>query len=238
MKITDYQVFADIKRDYKFVFISDLHGCDNEPILNAINELTPEAVLVGGDFIHNINNYQNGLDFLAAVTSRYPAFCCLGNHEFRFDEDMLPKIKETGVKVLDDEAVTYNELNIGGLTSAVKRGANKDKKANKRIPNIVFLKEFSSKNGFKLLLCHHPEYYSKYIKNFNVDLTLSGHAHGGQWRIFGRGIYAPGQGIFPKHTSGFIDDRLIVGRGLGNPHIIPRINNKPEIINLLITKKP
>ena len=97
---------------------------------------------------------------------------------------------------------------------------------------------FSNKEGFKLLLCHHPEYYSKYIKDIDVDLTLSGHAHGGQWRILGQGIFAPGQGIFPKYTSGLIDGRLIVSRGLGNTHRIPRINNKPEIINLIITKKP
>lgn len=238
MKVTEYRVFADLKRDYNFVFVSDLHGYDNEPIFKAINNLNPEAILVGGDFIHDRNNYKSGLEFLIAVCEKYPVFCSLGNHEFRFDDDMLPLIKETGANILDNESVLYDEINIGGLTSAVKRGAQKDKKANKRVPDIEFLMNFSNKEGFKLLLCHHPEYYSKYIKDIDVDLTLSGHAHGGQWRILGQGIFAPGQGIFPKYTSGLIDGRLIVSRGLGNTHRIPRINNKPEIINLIITKKP
>lgn len=238
MKVTEYKVFADLKRDYNFVFVSDLHGYDNEPIFNAISNLNPEAILVGGDFIHDRNNYKSGLEFLIAVCEKYPVFCSLGNHEFRFDEDMLPSIKETGANILDNESILYDGINIGGLTSAVKRGAKKDKKANKRVPDIEFLMNFSNKEGFKLLLCHHPEYYSKYIKDIDVDLTLSGHAHGGQWRILGQGIFAPGQGIFPKYTSGLIDGRLIVSRGLGNPHRIPRINNKPEIINLIITKKP
>ena len=59
-----------------------------------------------------------------------------------------------------------------------------------------------------------------------------GHAHGGQWRIAGRGIFAPGQGLFPKLTSG-IHDNLVISRGLSNTgNIVPRINNPAEIIYL------
>jgi predicted MPP superfamily phosphohydrolase len=80
------------------------------------------------------------------------------------------------------------------------------------------------------LLSHHPEYYPKYIKELTIDLTLSGHAHGGQWCFFGRGVYAPGQGILPKYTHGMHDGKFIVSRGLSILNPIPRINNKPEII--------
>jgi len=82
----------------------------------------------------------------------------------------------------------------------------------------------------KILLSHHPEYYAQYIKATKIDLTVSGHAHGGQWRFFGQGIFAPGQGFFPKYTAGVHDDRLIISRGLGNPHPIPRFNNPPELV--------
>ena len=88
-----------------------------------------------------------------------------------------------------------------------------------------------------MLLCHHPEYYPKYIKDLPVDLTLSGHAHGGQWRLFGRGAYAPGQGIFPKYTAGVYENRLLVSRGLGNLYIVPKINNPPEILKIKISSK-
>ncbi len=238
MKVTDYRIYGDVSREYNFVFISDLHGCANAPILKIIDDISPEAILVGGDFIHDINNYQSGLDFLRNESKKRPVYCSLGNHEFCFDEDMMPQIKRTGATVLNNIWVEYDEIKIGGLSSAVKKGARKDRKANARVPDIDFIRKFSSENGFKLLLCHHPEYFPKYIKEFDVDLTMSGHAHGGQWRIFNRGIFAPGQGIFPKYTAGLIEGRLIVSRGLGNPHLIPRINNKPEIINLVITKNP
>ena len=48
--------------------------------------------------------------------------------------------------------------------------------------------------------------------------------------LFNMGVFAPGQGIFPKYTSGLYDGKLIVSRGLGNQTPYPRINNEEEII--------
>ena len=98
--------------------------------------------------------------------------------------------------------------------------------------------EFSEEDGITILLCHHPEYYDRYIRAFSVDLTLAGHAHGGQWRLFGQGLFAPGQGLFPRYTSGLYEDRLLVSRGMANvPKWIPRINNRPELILLHFVPK-
>ena len=132
--------------------------------------------------------------------------------------------------LLRDEDVVFKGVRIGGVSSVT---AYSDEQI---LLNHRFLKEFSQKDGFKILLCHHPEYYEDHIRLYNIDLILSGHAHGGQWRFFGRGVYAPGQGILPKYTSGLYEERLLVGRGLGNHHIIPRINNKKELI--FITVEP
>ena len=69
----------------------------------------------------------------------------------------------------------------------------------------------------------------------NIDLTLCGHAHGGQIQIFGRGLYAPGQGLFPKLTHGLHDGgKMLISRGMTNgakPRV-PRINNPCELIIL------
>ena len=81
-----------------------------------------------------------------------------------------------------------------------------------------------------MLLCHHPEYYKKYLYNKDIDLIVSGHAHGGQWRIFGRGVFAPGQGLFPKYTSGVHDGRLVISKGIKPSGRIPRIFNTPEVV--------
>jgi predicted MPP superfamily phosphohydrolase len=98
------------------------------------------------------------------------------------------------------------------------------------MPDLEFLEAFSRLSEPKVLLCHHPEYYEPYVKNLPIELTLSGHAHGGQWRFFGRGVYAPGQGLFPKYTSGIHDGRFIISRGLKRTLIPPRIFNPTEIV--------
>ena len=86
---------------------------------------------------------------------------------------------------------------------------------------------------FRLLMCHHPEYYPRHIAPHDIDLTLSGHAHGGQVRIGKQGLYAPGQGLLPRLTSGFYDGgRLLVSRGMTNATWAPRIRCKCELIIL------
>ncbi len=75
-----------------------------------------------------------------------------------------------------------------------------------------------------------PEYYPRYLADTDINLILSGHAHRGQFRFFGRGFYAPGKGFFPKLTSGVYDNRLVISRGLANTIKLPRINNPEDLV--------
>lgn len=230
MTHTKYTINADIPKALDFVFVSDLHNCDNTPVLTAVDKYNPDALLIGGDLIHNNKVYKKGFEFIEKTASKYPTFCSLGNHEKRFRQDIKTLLEERGAVILDNTYVSFKGIYIGGLSSGYTCDAYQSKLKYTPAPYTGWLDEFEKCEGYKLLLSHHPEYYERYIKRYNIDLILSGHAHGGQWRFFGRGIFAPGQGIFPKYTSGMYDNRLIVGRGLGNPHSIPRINNKPELI--------
>ena len=96
------------------------------------------------------------------------------------------------------------------------------------------LRDFASLNAPKILLSHHPEYWPAYIRETDIDLTVSGHAHGGQWQIpfTNQGIYAPGQHLFPKYTSGIYENRLAVSRGMANTVCIPRFFNPCEMLLL------
>ncbi len=225
IEINEYKIEAKISQPVSFVFLSDLHDSDGAVIIDKLKSIAPDAVLIGGDFIHSRVQYQNGLNFIKKSSELFPLFAVLGNHEAALP-DIRNMLKSTCVTLLDDSDTIFKDIRIGGLTAGIW---NDDEK-----PNTDWLECFAKKDGYKLLLCHHPEYYEKYIRKTDVDLTLSGHAHGGQWRIFGRGVFAPGQGLFPKHTSGMYENRLIVSRGLGNKVCVPRINNNPEIILLKI----
>ena len=69
----------------------------------------------------------------------------------------------------------------------------------------------------------------------DIDLTVSGHAHGGQWRFLGRGVYAPDQGLFPKYTSGLHENRLVISRGVANSvPLVPRFFNPCEVVTVTV----
>lgn len=230
MVITKYTIKADIEKPLTFAFLSDLHDRENGLLIKAIRRAKVDAVLVGGDFIHNDELYERGFEFLRLSAKQWPTFCSIGNHERKYKGNLLARMNETGATVLDDRAVSFEGVRIGGLSTGYTAEAHQSHWENTPAPNLEFLAEFSHLRGFKLLLSHHPEYYPRYIKALPIDLTLSGHAHGGQWRFFGRGVYSPGQGIFPKYTSGMYDGKLIVSRGLSTLGWVPRINNKPEML--------
>lgn len=231
IRVTNYNIKADIKEPLTACFLSDLHECDYKPVMELIENNAPDFILIGGDYIHNREEYKNGMQFLSVCTTKYPVFCSIGNHEIKYGKEITADTKAKGAVVLDNSDTEFKDLRIGGLSSGYT-SEQQGHLSKTPTPDLEFLSRYSEKDGFKILLSHHPEYYMKYIKNTNIQLTLSGHAHGGQWRFFNRGIYAPGQGLFPKYTSGMYDNRLIVGRGLGDSYKVPRINNDHEFIVL------
>ena len=92
---------------------------------------------------------------------------------------------------------------------------------------------------FTILLSHRPEYFETYVEA-GLDLVLSGHAHGGQFRLpFAGGLAAPNQGLFPEYDSGLYTEgstNMVVSRGIGNSVIPVRFNNRPEVIIVELQK--
>lgn len=198
----------------------------------------------------------NVLPFLSACAAIAPTLLSLGNHEWMVDEKDLAAITATGVTVLDNRWIERDGLVIGGLTSGYvtdyrrfrAESGNSDRyprqesisgiggalHAMDHKPNMEWLVNFCSTPGYHILLSHHPEYYP--IIPASVDLILSGHAHGGQIRMYNPfkrewfGLWSPGQGWWPKWTRGVYEGRLVVSAGLSNTTWIPRIGNPTEIV--------
>ncbi len=239
MRINKYNVDAKLNKTYKILFLSDFHDRKFDIMKPLIESLEFDFIVITGDLVDTkINESKHAVDFLKYLLSfNKKVFYSLGNHEYLFDYHDVDYIKNLGVNILHNEFIYYDELVIGGLTSCgVLDESIKNKNRNmKLIPNLLWIEDMEKTSGYKILLSHHPEYYKKYLKNYNLDLILSGHAHGGQIRIFNRGLFAPGQGIFPKYTKGIYDNKLIVSTGLKNTGIIvPRLFNETEIILLTL----
>lgn len=234
--------------------LSDLHE-RSFSFLSDVRNHKPDMIAIAGDILHGYTTDENSLTsdrmlpFLSACAEIAPTFFSLGNHEWMLHPDDLDAIASAGIIVLDNRWVEWNGLIIGGLTSAsatdyrkfrgeselrypkwdVQRSRLEELKT-PRLPDLSWLDEFASQPGYKILLTHHPEYWPL-IRDYDIDLVLAGHAHGGQIRLFGHGLFAPGQGFLPKLTSGVHDGRLVISRGLSNTAgIIPRLFNPKEIV--------
>ena len=179
-----------------------------------------------------------GYEFLRECAAIAPTYYSIGNHEIAcyhkgnpwrhptplpIPEEARERIAKTGAILLENSCAAFTKgITVCALTSGINRAENK--------PDTKALSRFETLDGIRILLCHHPEYYVPYIQNTSIDLTVCGHAHGGHWRFFGRGVYAPGQGLFPKYTAGVLDEKCVISRGMGNHTRIPRICNTPELV--------
>ena len=184
------------------------------------------------------NSDQAVLDFLRACAAIAPTFYSPGNHEVRcyhkgnifahptpvpIPPHYRAAVAETGAVFLDNEFTEWGDNVICALSSGLNGHVNE--------PNAEAMARFKALSpvGRKLLLCHHPEYIPQ-LSDLHMDLVVCGHAHGGQWRIFGQGIYSPGQGLFPKYTSGVHNGNCVISRGLGDHTSLPRIFNPNELV--------
>lgn len=226
--LTEYTFRTDrVDRPLCLAVAPDIHSSPFEDVLEEFSRC--DAVLIPGDLVdrHRRNN-SNALRFLETVPDCAPVFLSIGNHErkYRDRETFLQKVRESRVTLLDNESTDFHGIRLGGLSSA-RDG----------VPDREFLNRFEKEEGYRLLMCHHPEMYRDYVAGRAIDLTVCGHAHGGQIQIAGHGLYAPGQGLFPKLTHGLYDNgKMLLSRGMTNgakPRL-PRIGNPCELIILNI----
>lgn len=212
-----------ITKPLTLAVVADLHDGLFDDVADVLRAC--DAILIVGDLVdRHAGTYQNAIRFVERAPDLAPTFYAIGNHERKLKAlaDYWPHVERSRVTVLDDCFVSFEGIVLGGLTS--RQGGR---------AQSAFLADMAGRPEFRLLMCHHPEYFQNHVQPYEIDLTLSGHAHGGQVRLGRQGLYAPGQGILPKLTSGFyFDDRLFVSRGMTNATWAPRIRCSCELVRL------
>lgn len=237
--VETWYAFGD-KYGMTLAVLADIHARRTEECTALLERSKPDMILIPGDLVDGseIKKYRDHSRFIknaVGCLNRFaqiaPTYYSIGNHEKHLKPEEIDELSKSDAAVLDNRSVhAMADVYMGGLSS----GRDYSVKNASQEPNISFLDEYEKTVGFKILLCHHPEYYEKYLQDKQLDLIISGHAHGGQVRIGNRGLYAPGQGWFPKYTSGIHDGKLVVSRGVAGTELFPRINNKPEIVYIKI----
>ena len=218
-------VSEKIRQPLLLAYAADFHDGNVTEALTMMQGC--DAILIGGDLVnrHRRHGWHHAAQFLSEAPRLAPTFYNLGNHERLLPDaaEYLPLVQDSDVTVLDDCFVSFRGIVLGGVSS-VQKAPHMPPVQAQLAAKKPFLRQMAAQSGFKLLLCHHPEYYLPLLADLDIDLTLAGHAHGGQVRLGHQGIYSPGQGLLPKLTSGFyFGEKLFVSRGMTNSACAPRL---------------
>lgn len=244
MKIQHYSLESEkLTAPVRIVLITDLHSCSygkgQRELIDAIHAQKPDIILLGGDICDDKLPHRNTELVLRAIADKYPCYYVTGNHEYwsREIEKILKIFESYNVPVLEGSFDTIDvrgqKLNICGISDPdILKYTDKNYSITEQLKDAAV----ASENGnYSILLAHRPELIDSYL-NYDFDLILAGHAHGGQWRLPGiiNGLFAPNQGFFPRYAGGkyrFEDSYMIVSRGLARESTrIPRIFNRPELV--------
>lgn len=231
-----------IKKKITLLHLSDLHSQIDDRTKKCLNE-DVDYIIISGDLIDKNRKAALFLDTLKQLEGNKNIIFVSGNHEYRNQDLSFEKIKalliKQGCHVLDNECLSENGLNIIGISDYFQF-ENDELNQEYHLIKLV-CNNIKFDNAFNLAIIHRPQLYYAF-EDYPIDLLLSGHAHGGQWRIpfFINGLFAPQQGIFPKRAGGLYPLKhgtQIVSRGLARYIWLPRFFNRPEIIRIVIDKK-
>lgn len=226
------QLGADLE-GYRIVQISDLHnakfGKNNQKLVDRIRECAPDMIVLTGDLVDsNHTNVDRAVQFVDEIVKICPVYYVTGNHEYWLEkseyDELMDGLVSAGVVILDNQVV---EISRGDAKFRLV-GLDDRNLADGTLEALL-----SDEKELTVVLAHEPQYLARYAGT-GVDLVLSGHAHGGQFRLpFVGGIVAPDQGFLPGYTAGeyyMNGTEMIVSRGLGNSVIPVRLFNYPEIV--------
>lgn len=240
LEVTNYTYkSAEIPSDFdgfKICQISDLHcknfGKDNQTLIAAIQEMNPDIVVLTGDIVDEDHDDLSSVEnlFIGLQKLQIPTYFVTGNHELNENAavqyaQLLDLMETYQIKDLDERSET---IFIGSSSIHITGG----KWYSRYITNFL---EPVKPNGFHILLYHGADFFDL-ISDYNYDLVLSGHIHGGVIRIpfLGTGVLGNTGNLFPKYTHGIYQNEaknctMIVSRGLGDA-AIPRFYNRPELV--------
>ena len=173
----------------KIVFITDIHHgpyfSQNrvKKLVKRINKLEPDIIIMGGDYVHRGTKYIKPVfDELLQLEANLGIYAVLGNHDHWENAELAEKLMiRNEIKICDNKSywVKYKKdsIKIGGVGDLWEDV----QLINNTISDI-------RKSDFCILISHNPDFIEQ-IKNNKIDLTLSGHTHGGQLTLFG--LWAP-----------------------------------------------
>lgn len=230
--------------NFKIAFISDIQA-DRftneervESYISKINELNPDLVLAGGDFVTGDSNYIPIVASLSKkIKSNYGVYSCIGDHDFfahkknywRSLAEIKNALEKNNVKMIDNGnlILMINEslVKITFLSNTYVKSYNE--------LILDSLAQTNREAKLKIIVTHQPnEKIALKAKEYGYNLYLTGHTHGGQINFLFPFLNITPVKFETKFISGdywFDNLLMIVNRGLGMSTIPIRYHSIPEV---------
>lgn len=222
---------------FRIVQLSDLHirefGFQQLGLLSRVRDEQPDLIVITGDLVDSRHlNSAAAVELVAHAAKIAPVYFVSGNHELGLPEGEWEKLRQgiqeaKGVLLNNEVASISRQGETIGLI-----GLGDESLADETLSSLT---AGMDAREARILLAHEPQYLQRYNAG-GADLVFSGHTHGGQFRLPGLGgLFAPGQGYFPKLSAGIHEKEgttLVISRGLGNSSVPFRVFNRPEVVSI------
>lgn len=235
---------SKVKDKVTIVFLSDLHYGNYyypsrlKKIVKCVNELTPDLLIFGGDFLDirknaevNEEHLKETFSVLEELKAKCGKFTVLGNHEYYLGNNMpliLEQFEKNHINLLKNATqvirIGKDTVSLHGVDDLLEGKVD-----------ITKLKIY--KDNLNIAISHNPDFFEEVSLDF--DIGLSGHTHGGQVTLFG--LYAPV--TESKYSQKYVhtinkkgEAAIITSKGLGCSLLPIRFFAVPQIIELNIMK--
>lgn len=239
---TYYTVEADGASEefggFRICHLSDIHvkkhGRTYSQLIRLTEKQHPDIIAITGDLVDSRDSdIPSAISLIETLCDIAPVYYVTGNHEERLPAqtylELMSALNAAGAHILDGKA---EKTEINGLAVNIAGFSDNPEFDIKEASTLL------DSGAFNILLNHRPQFAPDYAEA-GADLSLCGHAHGGQIRLpFIGGIIAPDQYFFPTYSEGLLNfgkGCTVISRGIGNSLLPFRVNNRPELVVIDIT---
>ena len=221
--------FTDIQMDYFYT----KNRKKIKKIIKFINNLKPDIILFGGDYINKSRGTDAVFEELEYLKAKNGIYTVYGNHDYYDYKKISSNLNKLGIHILKNSSAEIKSSDgsiiIAGIDDYLRGNPDIDKTMT------------GTEDRFTILLCHNPDYFEVMPKEAKekADIVLSGHTHGGQLNIFGFAPFIPSR-YGNKYRYGLKNTgngKIYISSGLGGVVIPMRFMAKPEIVNLVLKRK-
>jgi len=218
----------------KIVHFSDLHygstvhESELKSLIEKINELKPDIVVFTGDLIDkDYYNTDEDIDYITKslkdIQARLGKYGVIGNHDYGYEEfEAIMKNADFVFLNNNSQKIFYNDslpIMISGVSSLLQS-----------TPDYKSLLSDTPPDTYHIFLAHEPDVLNK-LKDYPIDLMLSGHTHGGQVRlpVVGTIVKAAGGRTYYEEHYKVGDTELFISFGIGTSTLKFRLFDRPSI---------